>query len=572
MDNSTFRWLFRVPGRKKWYIAALIVLQSVSGITGVFYALLLRSIVDSAVAKDMSAFLRYVLLIVLLVLFQQVLSALLRWVIELSKSSLENLFKQRVTDRILRKDFASVSAVHSGEWMNRLTNDCVVVANGYVDILPGMAGMAVRLVSAVVMLIALDSLFAWILLPGGLILLLLTYLFRRVLKRLHKQMQEADGRLRVFLQERIGSLLMIKSFSAEEQTMRGAEEKMQDHKDARMKKNRFSIFCNLGFGTSMQGVYLIGTVYGAYGIMTGTVSYGTLTAIMQLISQVQAPIINITGYLPRWYAVTASAERLMEIEAFRDDLTEPPLSAAEISSCYHESFRAIGLRGVSFAYTPPVEQTSDASQSSQPEMPLALQDISLELRKGDYMAFTGHSGCGKSTVLKLLLCVYSPDSGERYLRTADGEFPLSSKWRRLFSYVPQGNALMTGTIREIVSLPDPGASTDEQRLKDALHIACADEFVGELEYGIDTYLGERGAGLSEGQMQRIAIARAIFCGAPILLLDEATSALDERTEKELLQNLRSLTDRTVIIVTHRNTALSICNRVLHFTEEGVEEV
>ena len=147
MDNSTFRWLFRVPGRKKWYIAALIVLQSVSGITGVFYALLLRSIVDSAVAKDMSAFLRYVLLIVLLVLFQQVLSALLRWVIELSKSSLENLFKQRVTDRILRKDFASVSAVHSGEWMNRLTNDCVVVANGYVDILPGMAGMAVRLVS-----------------------------------------------------------------------------------------------------------------------------------------------------------------------------------------------------------------------------------------------------------------------------------------------------------------------------------------------------------------------------------------------------------------------------------------
>ena len=149
--------------------------------------------------------------------------------------------------------------------------------------------------------------------------------------------------------------------------------------------------------------------------------------------------------------------------------------------------------------------------------------------------------------------------------------PLTAAWRRLFAYVPQGNALMHGTIREIVSFGEPDQSCNEERLRRALTIACAADFVFDLEQGVDTELGERGTGLSEGQMQRLAIARAIFAANPILLLDEGTSALDEQTEKQLLQNIRSLTDKTVVIVTHRPGALSICDRVLQFTESGVTE-
>ncbi len=555
MRNKTNRWLWHVPGRKKGWIAALTAVQVIAGATGVLYSLLLKNIVNSAVARDNGAFWRYVLFILLLIAGQLVLYAVIRWLNELSKSVFENTFKQRLMDNILRKDYASVSAAHSGEWLNRLTNDTVVVANGYVEILPGLAGMAVRLISALIMLIVLDRTFALVLIPGGLLLMLLTYVFRRVLKRLHKNMQESDGRLRIFLQERIGSLMIVKAFGAEEETAREAAEKMRAHQDARMRKNRFSNFCNIGFSTAMHGMYLFGVVYCAYGILTDSVSYGTLTAVMQLIGQIQAPFANISGYLPRWYAMIASAERLMEIEQFPDDGAEKALSSEQVSDYYEKEFHAIALRDACFTYV-------------GDDMPVVLDHLDLEIRKGEIVAFTGHSGCGKSTVLKILLSLYPLDSGDRLL---DGQ-PLTAAWRRLFGYVPQGSALMHGTIREIVSFADPDAARDEDRLWRALSIACAEDYVKDLENGPDTELGERGTGLSEGQMQRLAIARAIFADNPILLLDEATSALDVDTEKRLLDNLRDLTDKTVVIVTHRQAVFSICDRVLQFTESGVTGV
>ena len=213
----------------------------------------------------------------------------------------------------------------------------------------------------------------------------------------------------------------------------------------------------------------------------------------------------------------------------------------------------------------------DGAETDEEGRTAALENLSLDIRKGETVAFTGHSGCGKSTALKLLMCIYPPDAGSRYLRFTDGSRQeLDARFRRLFAYVPQGNALMRGTLREVVSFAAPGRAGDDEALWRALEIACADGFVRELKEGLDTQLGERGAGLSEGQMQRIAIARAIFAESPVLLLDEATSALDGETERRLLENLRRMTDKTVVIVTHRPAALEICDRVLCFTENDVE--
>lgn len=565
MKNDPIKWLYSVPGGKKLYILALILIQALHGASGVLYALLLRNIVDSAAARDRDGFFRYTLLTVILVLVQIGLRAMVRWLNELSRSTFENLFKARLMDNILHKDFATVSAVHSGEWLNRLTSDTVVVADSYVEILPGLAGMIVKMISAVIMMIVLDRRFALILLPCAVVMLLFTYGFRKVLKGLHKQVQEKDGRLRVFLQERIGSMMMIRSFAAENQTEKDAADRMKAHKSARMKKNRFSNLCNIGFAAAMNGMYLFGVCYCGYGILMGTISYGTLTAMTQLISQIQTPFANITGYLPKFYAMTASAERLMEIESFDDDSDlAPPLSTEEVGRYYSQELRSFGIRNASFTYYPAADSIKKLSKEDMPEV---LSNISIDIKKGEYVAFTGHSGCGKSTVLKLLMSIYRLDGGKRYLTdTAGNETELTPQWHRLFAYVPQGNQLMSGTIREVVAFSDKADMDNSERLNNALKIACADGFVSELEAGADTLLGERGTGLSEGQMQRIAIARAVFSESPVLLLDEATSALDDGTERQLLENLRSMTDKTVVIVTHRPAALEICDRVIDFTD------
>ena len=567
-DKKTIKWLWAVPENKKIYTLLLILVQMLNGGSGVLYALLLRNIVDSAVAKNMDSFVLNVSLVITLVAAQLTMRAIIRFLNELSKSTFENIFKERLMKCLLTKNYAAVEAVHSGEWLNRLTNDTVVVANGYTEILPGIAGMAVKMISAVIMIIVLQPWFTWIILPGGLAMVILTYAFRKVLKRLHKNVQEKDGSLRIFMQETLGNMMMIRSFAAEQQMKQEVSEKAKAHKDARMQKNRFSNFCNIGFGVAFQGMYLFGVIWCGWGILTSTITYGTLTAVTQLISQIQSPFANITGYLPKFYAMTASAERLMEIENFTEENTEPPLPFEEVKSFYQSSLQEIGLKNVCFTYYPPSDKVTALTKDG---MPVVLDNINVSIRKGEYVAFTGHSGCGKSTVIKLLMSIYRPDDGECFVRTVNGTEALTSRYHRLFAYVPQGNKLMTGTVREAVAFADKSQMQNDEKITQALKIACADEFVSELENGIDTLLGERGTGLSEGQTQRIAIARAVFSESPVLILDEATSSLDISTEKKLLENLRRMTDKTVIIVTHRPAALTICDRILKFTEKGVEE-
>ncbi len=356
--------------------------------------------------------------------------------------------------------------------------------------------------------------------------------------------------------------MVIRSFAAEDMTEEEAHRKTGEHKKARLKRMRFSNICNFGFGGAMNGMYIFGIIYCGYGILTGSITYGTLTAITQLITQIQSPFANITGYLPRWYQMLASAERLMEIESFDDDIVGDARTLDEVNDFYRNSFKSIGLKDISYTYYPASDRVNGVSKDN---MPVAVSGINLEIGKGEYAAFTGHSGCGKSTALMLLMGIYKPDKGQCYIRDSAGvEKKLDSSWNRLFAYVPQGNKLMSGTVRDIVSFADKAHSSDEERINSALKIACADGFINELDNGIDTVLGERGTGLSEGQMQRIAIARAVFSGSPVLLLDEATSALDDVTEKKVLENLRSLTDKTVIIVTHRPAALEICDKVIGF--------
>lgn len=556
-------WMANTAGKARFYIIVLLVVQAALGINSVLYAMLLRGIVNAAVSGDRSRFFSEILAFAGLLLFHIACGAMYRFFEEFTRSTMENRFKERLFAGLLTKDYAAITRVHSGEWMNRLTSDTVVVADGMTQIIPGVTGMAVKLIGALAAILWMEPGFLYFLIPGGILLVLFTYIFRKVLKRMHKTIQEADGRLRVFFQERLGCLMIVRTFVQERQTADRASLLMGEHKAARMRRNHFSNICNIGFSAAMNGAYALGAAFCGYGILNGTMSYGNFMAVLQLVGQIQNPFANITGYLPKYYAMVASAERLMEVESYEDDCTET-VSERDREQFYEEQFCGLGLKNATFTYQAPV-----LSKEVKQEMPLVLSGVNLEIKKGEHVAFTGPSGCGKSTVLKLLMCLYPLDSGKSYFLTREGERPLTAAWRGLFAYVPQGNQLLTGTIREIVTFGDLKKMQCDEQLWTALEIACAGDFVSKLDQGLDTLLGESGAGLSEGQMQRIAIARAVFSGHPILLLDEATSALDENTAAKLLENLRTMTDKTVILVTHRTSTKLLFEKEVSFSKDGI---
>lgn len=557
--NTPLIWLWKATAKYKVCVAVLSLLQIIIGICSVIFAVLFRDLIDSATSGEQSRFFRTALLLICLEAGQIILDIFSRFLSEWTSSVLENRFKSRLFSCLLLKDYGAVTAIHSGEWMTRLTSDTVITANSIIEIFPQLAGIASRLAGALTALFFLEPAFFQLFIPAGILILLVTSSLRRLLKHLHKQIQEANGAVLSFLQERLENLMIIKVFSMEEQIHKEASLKMEHHKAARMKRNRISSLCNSGFGAVIDGGYLFGAIYCGYGILKGSVSYGTFMAVLQLIGQIQSRFAGISGIVPQYYAMLASTERLMEIEEYEDEEKEIRISQAEVSRFYREDFWSIGVRNAVFCY-----RSSSAPTYDQPQKPV-IDHFNLEIRKGEYVAFTGHSGCGKSTLLKLLMCLFPLNTGERYLKTeeADGthnKWPLTSAWRGLFAYVPQGNYLTSGTIREILAFGNPKTMIQTERLLQALKIACADEFVLSLENGLDTQLGEHGCGLSEGQMQRISIARAVFSDRPILILDEATSSLDEFTEQKLLTNMRQMTDKTVLIITHRPAALQICDR------------
>ena len=307
-NKSALHFINEVAGKSRLYIIFLLLVQMVLGISSVFYALLLRGLIDGAVAHDSKKMLTFCVLFAALVVGQIALRAVLRFLEEYAKATYENAFKSRLFAGLLTHNYGAVTATHSGEWMNRLTSDTVVVSEGLATIVPGVAGMVTKMAGALVVILIMEPRFAYILVPGGILLVLLTYIFRKQLKKLHKQMQEKDGFVRIFLQEHLGSLMIVKAFGKEADSLTEAESHMSEHKKARMRKNHFSNVCNIGFGAVMNGAYVFGAVYGAFGIYHGTMTYGTFMAMLQLISQIQNPFANITGYLPKYFAMLASAE------------------------------------------------------------------------------------------------------------------------------------------------------------------------------------------------------------------------------------------------------------------------
>lgn len=554
VKNPAMSWIFGVSGKLKLGVLLLVLLNSAISISAVAFALVLREAIDGAVSGNKMVFLKFVIILGLIMVGQIAARGVIRFLDEYVRSGMENVIKTRLYETILSRKYSAITAFHTGELLNRITNDAVVVADGFVQIIPGIIAMLVKLAGAAAVLFVLDYRFSIIFFAGGGLVLIFTTLFRRVMKKLHKDVQAADGVLRSYLSENLGSLMVLKTFGAERKSIDTSKQYMDKHRFMRMKRNRFSNICNVGFGLVMNGGYIFGLCWCSFGILHGSITYGTLSAVLQLVDQLWAPLANMTGYLPKFYGMLSSAERCMELETLEEEHVESQFSRDYCRELYKD-MTAIECKNITFRY----------------EDDIILENADISIGKGELITIMGNSGAGKSTLLKLLLAIYEPEKGTLEIKTEKESYALTERYRKMFAYVPQGNFLMSGNVTSaIASLDDTSADVDMDKVKAVAHIACADTFVEKLEHGYDTLIGERGMGISEGQAQRLAIARALYTDAPVLLLDEATSALDEQIEKKVLKNIRELTDKTVIIVSHRKAVLEVCDRCVVLEDKHFE--
>ena len=456
------------------------------------------------------------------------------------QAKMEMEMRSRLFREILDKEFDEINKYHSGELMNRMTSDIKIVTDGITSIVPNLLYFMAQFAGAFVVLVIFDWKFTLLFIAAGIIMSGITMVFRKKLKSLHKEVQETDGKVRSFFQESIESLLVVKIFGVEERFEKKGNELQQMNYDAKMKRRRISIFANAGFSFIFNSGYLFALIWCALKVCTNAMTYGTLTAVLQLISQIQTPFVNITKIIPQYYAILASAERIMEIEKIA--IEDKSVNEMDVEKFY-ENFTEAEFENIQFNYG----------------RERVLEQGNAKFEKGDFVAIRGVSGIGKSTLMKMLLGVFKPQNGEIKLYTKNGKYVNAGPdTRSLFSYVPQGNYLFSGTLRENILLVHPHAT--EEEIEKALKLSDIYDFVKHLPQGLDTVIGEKGLGISEGQAQRLAIARAILSNAPILLLDEATSALDAETEKRVLDNIKRQSKKTCIIITHKKAALQVCNR------------
>ena len=550
-DKDTTIWIAKHSLPQLHNIILNAVIYAVLAYIGVGVAQLARGIVDSAAYDhDAQKVIFYSLALVSVTVFQIILNVVSRVVSFNATSKLEISIKSHLFETILKKDYAKVTKFHTGELMTRLTSDIDVILSAIMNIVPNVTYFIVKLIGIFIVLFSIDWRFALLFVIGGAVILIIMLLFKGTLKNLHKKAQESDGKVRSFMQESLSSLLVIRVFNRVKRITQESEKLQWINFRIKRKRNYISIASTMGFSIIFVFAYIYGLIWGSFQILSGVITYGLLTEILSLVSQIQTPIQGLTSILPQYYQALASAERIIEIEKFPDEHIEELNASLDLNELY-DNLESIEFKDITFSY----------------DRDIVLYDTSLSIKKGEFVVITGISGIGKSTLTKLLLDVFPVTHGEIYLKQKDGSKVVVDKnVRGMFAYVPQGNFLLSGTIRDNISFVRPEA-TDEE-IMEAAKIACAD-FINELPEGLDTVLGEKGTGLSEGQIQRVAIARAILCNASIIILDEATSALDEKTELKLLNNIDELKNKTCILISHKKAAYQVCDKEVRIEDKKI---
>ena len=457
------------------------------------------------------------------------------WVRNILGIKAQNRMQQRMLSRILHSQYQGRDALHSGDVLNRLEQDVATVVNFVAETLPDMLSVFTLFLGAFCYLFLLDYRLALAIVVLFPLFLLLSRLYVGRMRQLNRDVRESDSMVQSILQDSVQNRVLVKALESEDSLVDRLDDEHRILRKKVVKKTYFSVFSNVVVSMGFASGYLVAFGWSAFRLAAGTLTYGGMTAFLQLVNRIQGPARNLARMVPKFVSVFTAAERLMMFE-------DIPMEEEKVPQLL-EGRCGVEFRDVSFAY------------ADEPDKEI-FSHFSFNFRPGTCTAIMGRTGAGKTTLIRMILALLSPVSGSVYIYNKVERKEASPSTRCNIIYVPQGNTLLSGTIRDNLLLGNVDAT--EAEMYEALRMACAD-FVDALPDGIDTIVTENGGGLSEGQAQRLCIARALLRKSSLMILDEATSALDEGTERQLLKNLFENRSRTVIFITHRPAVLKYCD-------------
>lgn len=539
--NKEIRWLWQASRglRAQAILNALVGIVAV-GLDFAFIAAT-KLAIDIATGRHQGLTLRWAACLLVGIMVSRLMLAFgSRWIAAILGVRSQNLMQLRLFSHIMQCEWRGLEQRHSGDVLNRLERDVKDVTDVITDTVPSVLGVLVRFCGAFVFLYSMDSVLAFVLIFIAPVFIGLSKVYIRRMRRITREIRSTDSQIQSILQESIQHRVVLKTLEQCDTMVDHLDQAQQTLRGRIKERTLFSSTSALLLTAGFSLGYLVAFLWGATRLQQGTITYGTMLAFIQLVGQIQGPFREMTRYIPVIISSLTASERLMELQ-------EAPLEPVGQPVCFSRG-AGIRLSNVSFAY----------EASGRP----VLNDFSYDFPPGSTTAVLGETGAGKTTLIRLVLALLKPDEGSVVFYDETGRSVQASPQTRCnLVYVPQGNTLFSGTIRDNLLLGDPQASDEEMR--QVLRTACAD-FVLDRPEGLDTPCGELGAGLSEGQAQRIAIARALLRKGNVLLLDEATSALDSDTERQLLRNLHGRTSarQTVICVTHRPAVVEYCTQEL----------
>ncbi|MBR5687491.1 MAG: ABC transporter ATP-binding protein [Prevotella sp.] len=463
------------------------------------------------------------------------------WVRNILGIRAQNRMQQRMLDRILRSEWHGKESHHSGDVLNRLEFDVGNVVNFLTETIPSTLSVFAMFFGAFFYLFSMDRMLACIIVVMIPLFAIVSKIYVRKMRQLTRQVRDSDSKVQSVLQETIQNRMLIKTLERDSAMVDKLESTQSELRHNVVKRTAFSVFSNLILNFGFALGYLVAFLWSAIRLSEHTLTFGGMTAFLQLVNKVQGPARSLTKLIPAFVSVFTAAERLMELEENPLEEQGDPIKLS--APC------GIRLEDVSYAYD---DKEGDV-----------IHHLSFDFKPGSCTAILGETGAGKTTLVRVLLALLRPKEGKVEIYNDQEARELNPRMRCNFVYVPQGNTLMSGTIRDNLRLGKLSA-TDEQ-MREALHVSCAD-FVFDLPDGLDTSCAESGGGLSEGQAQRISIARALLRNRNILLFDESTSALDPETERQLLHNILATHNKTVIFITHRPTVVEYCDQTLKITK------